>query len=492
MKSEDLKTSESWASWIVVLGCALFIVVARLHTYHEPPERDLMTYAVFGHEMLEGRALYSELWDHKPPAVYVTYMLAEMLAGYGPGAIYLLNVLGALAVLGAAWRAGGWLAAVLWALLGSDLYLQANQPNVELFINAAMAWAFVLLLGGGTGARVWARPVLLAGAMFALASLYKPVSLAPTVLMAVAYCARPPGVVSRGLALKRVLLMAGMGVAAWVVICMYYVATGRGEIWWMTIVDFNRWYASVVFEQSSAIDRLMPAEIVFTIPLMILTMFAIARRWRSDAPLTRLLLAWAVGTFAAVTAPAQAHAHYFQLLLPPLCVGAAMGIASLPRARFPRLAPGVAGAILAFLIWRQLSQFALTADQWSIEKYGPICLDVYAAATQIDRNLPPGQTFFTISDEIGLYWYTRRPMPSGIIKFRAVGDGPLSQKLTDQLLKDLESSQPAAILAQPAVYDAFDRAHPLIRWIDDRYVEIDTVKIDNFRWLMRRAVGKTD
>jgi hypothetical protein len=43
----------------------------------------LTTYAVIAHEMLDGKQLYSDLWDHKPPGVHVTYAVAELLAGYG-------------------------------------------------------------------------------------------------------------------------------------------------------------------------------------------------------------------------------------------------------------------------------------------------------------------------------------------------------------------------------------------------------------------------
>src|SRR5207237_10441068 len=103
--------------------CAL-IFSLRLHTYDEPLERDLTTYAVIAHEMLNGKNLYSDLWDHKPPAIHVTYAAAEWIAGYGRGSIFLMNVAAAMATLVACYFAGssaggGWvagcLAAAFWA-----------------------------------------------------------------------------------------------------------------------------------------------------------------------------------------------------------------------------------------------------------------------------------------------------------------------------------------------------------------------------------------
>jgi hypothetical protein len=40
----------------VLFALALLIAAARLHTFHEPLERDLTTYALIGHGLLEGRA----------------------------------------------------------------------------------------------------------------------------------------------------------------------------------------------------------------------------------------------------------------------------------------------------------------------------------------------------------------------------------------------------------------------------------------------------
>jgi hypothetical protein len=145
-------TTSARRTWpaLALLGLALVIATARLHTYHEPLERDITAAAVIGHEMLAGRSLYADMWDHKPPAIHVTHALAILLAGYGPGAVYLLNIVAAITTLGGTYLAasavGGVVAglwgAVFWTLVSGDLWLQANQPNAEVFINACVAWAF--------------------------------------------------------------------------------------------------------------------------------------------------------------------------------------------------------------------------------------------------------------------------------------------------------------------------------------------------------------
>ena len=76
---------------LLLVLCGL-LVLLRLHTYDEPLERDITTYAVIGHELLGGKALYTDLWDHKPPAIYVTYAAAELLSGYGRDSISSLTL----------------------------------------------------------------------------------------------------------------------------------------------------------------------------------------------------------------------------------------------------------------------------------------------------------------------------------------------------------------------------------------------------------------
>src|SRR5437870_13805299 len=89
-----------------LVGLCALIFSLRLHTYDEPLERDLTSYAVIAHEMQNGKNLYSDLWDHKPPAIHVTYAAAEVIAGYGRNSIILMNVEAAIATLLACCFAG--------------------------------------------------------------------------------------------------------------------------------------------------------------------------------------------------------------------------------------------------------------------------------------------------------------------------------------------------------------------------------------------------
>src|SRR5205807_10342515 len=170
---------KNWSVVVFLALCAL-IFCSRLHTYHEPLQRDLTTYAVIAHEMLAGKSLYQDLWDHKPPAIHVTYAAAEMIAGYGRDSIFLMNVAAALATLFACYfagsaagggRVGGFVAAGLWALASGDLAIQGNQPHTEVFLNVFLVAGFAVFVRKGKNG-LGLRGALLGGILFAVASVY--------------------------------------------------------------------------------------------------------------------------------------------------------------------------------------------------------------------------------------------------------------------------------------------------------------------------------
>src|SRR5689334_11608578 len=176
-----------------LVGLCGVIFLLRLHTYDEPLERDLTTYAVIAHEMLNGRNLYSDLWDHKPPAIHVTYAAAEWIAGYGRNSILLMNVVAAMATLVACYFAGaaggrgpvsGLVAATLWTLASGEPSLQGNQPNTEVFLNVLLTTAFAIFVRAERK-RIGFSGAMLLGVLFTIASFYKQIVILQAAFLSV-------------------------------------------------------------------------------------------------------------------------------------------------------------------------------------------------------------------------------------------------------------------------------------------------------------------
>jgi 4-amino-4-deoxy-L-arabinose transferase-like glycosyltransferase len=476
---------------IGLICLAALLIVARLHTYQEPLERDITTYAVIAHELLQGRELYSDLWDHKPPGIHLTYVAAELLAGYGEAAVFLLNVLAATVTLAGAYAAGcavgreaGVWAATFWVLISGDLALQANQPNSEVFINAALLWAFALYVRGEPGPLSWTRAGAIGVLSFA-ASLYKPHQLVVVaVLTATALALGRHS--TRGRQLAKIAMMAGVVVVGWGATWLYFAARGRAQAFHEVVFDYNRAYAGSLLENVAASLRwadLTGPSLPTLAPLALLTGLGIVLGAGRETRRWMMLAAFGLSTHLVIAMPGQFHPHYYQQWFPPLVVGAAWAVVEVSqrlaaRPWWVRRSPGLVAILILLAI--AVPAYGRPASAWSVEKYGEVFVASKALGGEIDRLLAKDETFYLWGNETGVYFASRRTPPTGIVQAypfvewfgnprratsrsvapsgssldRAYADlyarAPFLQRLETRLLSDLERTRPELVVQHVA------------------------------------------
>lgn len=465
-----------------LVGLCALIFSLRLHTYDEPLERDLTTYAVIAHEMLNGKNLYSELWDHKPPAIHVTYAAAELIAGYGRNSIFLMNAAAAIATLVACYFAGsaggrgalaGLVAATLWTIASGDLAIEGNQPNTEVFLNVLLTTAFAILARSVKGNLGKGRALLI-GLLFAAASFYKQIVIVQAALVSIAYfaCAKQG---FRKKALFDVILIAVIGAAAWALLLGYFIAQGRGQAFVEAVFTYNRWYSAHPprdlrdlwnWPQFSpdAIAVAFAIGVVSLVGLIAGLIVCPRRGWV-------LLLAFAVATYITILLPGWYFPHYYQLWLPPLVIGAGWTVALLKQIlpqRFYWSGYAIAAVCCGVLVILEMPCYLAPAKSWSAQKYGGIFLEGEQLASKIERLLPPGATLYEWGNETGFYFTTRRRPPSGLIFAYPMQAGPLAPKLSWRLLDDLKHKHPELIVASNLTL-SLTPAHPVAIWIDQNY-----------------------
>jgi len=464
-----------------LVGLCALIFSLRLHTYNEPLERDLTTYAVIAHEMLEGKSLYSELWDHKPPAIHVTYAAAELAAGYGRNSIFLMNVVAAIATLfacyvvgsaGGAGRFGGLTAAAVWTLVSGDLAIEGNQPNTEVFLNACLATAFAILVRSERrGGILGFRGALLAGLLFGVASLYKQIAIIHPVLLGAVYVISAPNAARRK-AFVDVVVIGAIGIVLWALVLGYFALRGHAGAFIDAVFNYNRWYSANV-GQSHPSNVMAPD--VFTVIVCIGTLalsgmvlglvFGPCRQWT-------LLIAFAIASSIAILLPGGFFQHYYQLLLPPLAIGVGWAVSLLRRilpGRPSWLAYATSVVLLVTLAFMEAPCYRDSATIWSFKKYGVIFLETDKLARGIDNLLLPNETFYEWGNETGLYFTSRRRPPSGIIFAYPTQDGPLASQLSRRLLDDLKQTRPELIVLSRKALERVGDAGPVLAWSKEEY-----------------------
>jgi len=466
----------------ILLGLSALIGLQRIYTWSEPLERDLTLYAVIGHELLAGRSLYSDLSDIKPPAIFVTYAAAEWLAGYGPTAIYLLGVIAAIiTLLGVYWvgyslsgstGTGLW-AALFWTAICSDLGLQANQPNTEVFINACVIWAFALLLKSNYR-HPWLWRYLMIGALLAIASLYKTVVIAIAVALGGVHLAFPPGYPpDRRLAFKQVWVMAAVGGAAWALVFVYFAAVGHVKDFYEIVFVFNRYYAGNIIKNLVRGLHTFKGVLTLLVPFIYTTcIWAVLIKPKELRRPWLLLVGLIIGSHIAVALPGKWYPHYFQYWLPVFVVTAAWTIeewGSLAE-RYSLWIKCYAGSIiLIFMVAHESPNYKISPEEWSRKKYGEQFVESKEMGEEIRRILKPGETFYEWGAESGLYYYSRKSPPSGVVLNYHLYGWPYGAGLVNRVVKDLEKAQPELFLIPERLVSGIKFPNPVLSWFSTRY-----------------------
>ena len=481
-----MTTSKSWVLSGILALFALVIAFARLLDVLSPEEAN----AVIAHELLKGRFLYSDLWDHKPPAIYMIYSFAEKLFGYGPLQVYVLGLIAALLTLwgcyrvgqmGGKGRSGGCWAALFWTAISTDMMLQANQPNLEVFMNLGMVCALYFL---GRQEKISTRDLWLAGLGVGWACLLKPQMILAGFFFAAALAMDSPSWKRIGRSLPA---LVGPGLLAWFLSGLFFFLSHRWNDFYGALVTFNAYYARLmpvgIMERFFS-TKLFPTSVLFLGPLALLALGGLAlshytrRRW------WLLAAAYAATCYLEVTIPGHFDAHHFQLWLPLLAITG--GWSAEETARRFHLTWGwkawiPAGLCLAWLAAYELPNYRLDQVQWSQKKYGDVFEDAFRLGKNLDKILKTEERFYVHGLDTGVYFASRRSPPSGILYSFALLPSPLFPVLSARLEKDLETNKPELIVMQ--------NNNPAFSLYSDRYRFLTTYPEDGFFMLLVRKSG---
>jgi len=478
----------------VLLGLfSMLIGATRLHTYYEPLERDLALYAVIGHEMNQGRKLYADLWDHKPPAIYATFALGERIFGYGHRQIYFLNWGAAvLTMLGlfllvnrmTGNRAISLWAAVFWVVICGDLKLEANQPNSEVFINTFMVWGVALFFGSRKRS-VW----IMTGFMFALASLFKQIILAPIVTILGIALVLP--LEDRKTVVKKILFIGFTGLAVWGSVMLYFSLTGRWNAFYEAVFEYNLVYSGNLFVNMGVglqPGRIMPSYLAFPMVLLVMVGLGLSLYNKNFGKHLLFWVAWAVGTWVAVALPGSFFRHYYQLWLPVVVIGCSLGQWCIAQCDRHWLVHGAGVLVLLLLLFHELPFYQIPAKDWSKKKYGDQFITSERLGKELNQLLKPEETFYEFGNESSLYFYSQRSPLTGIVFAYPLLQKPFAAKYSQRVVAELEKAPPDLfIINQPVAMDA-GSCHPVVRWFSTRYLPLPKNPVRGpFKLFVRRG-----
>ncbi len=490
-----------------LLALGIIISFLKLNYYDWPPNRDVNFYAVVSHEILQGKRLYSDVWDIKPPGVFITYGAAEAIFGYSSLAIFLLNLVCALIILVGVYKAGcasgfgpmaGMWAALFWVALTGDISLQLHDANTEAFMNACLIWAFVFFLVPEK-LQFNNKHAFLIGVLFAWASLYKHAIIVVPIALSIAHIALPPELSSRRQAVIHVFIIAAIGAATWSGLAVYMFFTDRFQIFYDTIFTQASAYvgsptANIAGAVSSSklIEALRRFKVV--IPLLIFTsvgvMFGLLKE-RSRAWI--LIFVYAAGAFLSILLPGKFYRHYFQLGIPPLVVAGGWAIVTLSRkaskVRINIVHISAAFALL-YIVAHQIPYYSSQPEQLLQGKYAELYLVTQKLGRKLSLMLKPDETFFQWGNESGLYFFSQHRPPGSTINGWSLFSQTFGKQFSERALNELEMAPPDYVIIARYFLEIMPN-HPVQQMINKNYCPAEGLseQEDKYFILMERCVN---
>ena len=363
-----------------------FIYFSAIHSMQEPLERDLTTYAYIAHSMLEGQQLYSDLWDHKPPGIYLAFAAAEWIWGYGQHSLAYLWIVMVILSTFLVFRIAEQVAdlrtalasVVIWTLTSNSMYLQANHPNTELFLNVFTLLAILALVYSG---QRLALKLQLAGWAMALATVFKPIAVFVLAAMLLYQWTRSPlGDWQRKL--REALLMFYPVFAVWMIIVTYYLISGIYNDFIDNVFAYNRLYAGnslVNFWKFINNPKYLfhKSLLGIWVPLLLsYTWLLLGSRGPATSMPHRFFVIITLGILFEVGSIGRSHSHYYQTLIPIVALNASLFFRwlwlqeNLKRGWRWVLTSGLALVCLLTLGFQEFIFFRTDAVEISKNKYG--------------------------------------------------------------------------------------------------------------------------
>jgi hypothetical protein len=312
-------------------GLIAFCTVWRLPGLAEPPWiNDEGVYATVGRALLSGESLYRQVWENKPPGIYLLFAAGQWVVGGSyilPGvrAVAALSSIITLLALYAvvAPRCGRATAYLAVALAGIALdlpLLDGLQANAEIFLIAGTTTGMALLWRGIERSPRATASFLAAGVGFGIAIVFKLVAGAD-LLAALAL------LISRRLERQWTAvatLLAGVALPLAAVIIWLGVQGLLGDALYAT-VGYNRGYVATGQTLHAPVVTIL--SMVVPVALLIYGSVLYIRGERRHSPSFAAPSCWwlALALIGAL-ASGRSYLHYYLEAIPPLAICLSLGL----------------------------------------------------------------------------------------------------------------------------------------------------------------------
>src|SRR3989338_2491442 len=445
---------------ISVIGLCLLFIALQWNSFNAPFERDEGSYAYGAWLMTQNRVPYVDTFEHKPPLIYLPYLLAFFIDAAALWPVRLLAFLSFALTVGlvglTAGREFGQRAGLIAMWLAVPLVmfppLTPHAANTEKFM--------ILPLMGLVAIYVFSRgkpgswPLFWAAVCGMAAILYKPIAVFAVLFVFVVWLVESwKERRSARETTANILFASGGAGLTFVLVMGYFLARGAGPAFWEQAVEFNRYYLAsaggltfdFLFRHLGNFVRYWPA-------LIFLLFWILVKRPKRAWFYLGLL------TVSLATIFNTPYGHYYIMLMPIWAIISAISLDSLVGQISLSLKRPAWGGWLAFILmfltlgsmlWPVRDWFILSPQEITARSYG--MLNPFVEAPLVARKVAeltvPGDRVFVAGSEPEILYYAKRLAPSRQTNMYALMiDHPKALFYQKELISDLEKRPPKIIV----------------------------------------------
>ncbi len=452
-----------WSQWLGLCGLVALFVGLRWNNYDAPLNRDEGEYAYAAQLLVQGVAPYEHAFVQKPPAIFYSYVISNLLLPHAYWAPRLLaSVFVALGTILLGFIARlefgeGFALPVMWLATPMILLpgLEQVDANVEMFMLLPLVATVAVYCHArrdGHKMRYW----LAAGFLAATTLLYKYTALPVLVFVFAVWLFEMWRAVRNGKFILRALAcgMTGGILATALGLGFFLIQDGGKHLLECTVL-FNKYYASsnlfgpaYFWAECKVLWRNW--WILFLLPWAILL-----------DPRPRAWFWLGLFLFAVLATNESCYSHYYMILMPFWAMLGALGIGALASrlskwiGRFSGSATCLITVVMMILVLRPDAFWMFSSRQKFVEKKteGFPFIDALVVAGQVLQRSTPNDFVYVAGSEPEILCYAQRFSPTRFITSYALMDPtPLARGYQSEAIRDLQQHPPKLIIFAQSGY----------------------------------------
>lgn len=491
--AEDMRSTRWFSRWadretLFLLALVLIPILLYLPFLWAPFERDEGVYATVAQGLLEGKVPYRDLFDNKPPLVYLWYAIGFALFGESViaprivaaiflslTAVLLYKQARLVLPMGAAYSA-----AILFAI-SCGLPWVALHANTEAYMLLPLVGSLLFFTYGMKDGRL--QSFFIAGLLAGLAMMTKQVAmwnLLALAMVVLVWYRRTEGMSWRAVA-PAFWMFAGAGISL-AIVALPFALTGALDDFLYANLSYNWVYVGFLSwaERFSNLGYGLLFFCAIAAPFVAGAVAGLVVIWRRRAKATDyVLIVWGLASAIGVASGGRFFPHYFLQLMPSLAVLTGIVI-------YDRFANGQ-NVVLSRPAWMvSLFLIVVSVGTTAVLYLAPIEAEhqvVSRVAYQkeweehsrdlgeyIKLRSNPDDLIFNYGRESQVYFYADR-QPAIPYFYDWVLD--YDKDALPKVMEDLEATKPVYVIdsLQAPLFEDWHEAHPVefTRFLDENY-----------------------